>query len=121
MRHLRIGTLAVVLGGIGAVAVVPRAQTPPRADAEFLRQAYGRYRTMTQASPYASLAWSFLGPTNISGRATDVAVADRNGRRRLYVGFATAGVWQSDDNGATWQSIFDQMPSTSIGDVAVAP
>ena len=30
-------------------------------------------------------------------------------------------MWKSDDNGASWQSIFDDMPSTSIGDIAVTP
>jgi photosystem II stability/assembly factor-like uncharacterized protein len=67
------------------------------------------------------VSWSFLGPTNISGRATDVAVADGDGHRRVYAGYATGGVWKSDDNGATWQATFEHMPSTSIGDLAVAP
>jgi photosystem II stability/assembly factor-like uncharacterized protein len=76
---------------------------------------------MVQASPYRSLPWQYLGPTNISGRATDVAVADRGGSRRIYVAFATSGVWKTDDNGASWQAIFEHQASTSIGDVAVAP
>src|SRR4051812_34133812 len=101
-------------------AVLP-AQSPRRADADFLRQAYSTYQTMRRASPYGSASWSFLGPTNISGRATSVAVANTNVGRRIYAGYATGGVWKSDDNGASWQSIFDDMPSTSIGDVAVTP
>ncbi len=39
----------------------------------------------------------------------------------MYAGFATSGVWKSDDNGATWQPVFENQPSTSVGDVAVAP
>ena len=76
---------------------------------------------MRQASPYTTASWMFLGPTNISGRATDIAVADHNGQRRIYAGYATGGVWKTDDNGASWQAIFEHMPSTSIGDLAVAP
>ena len=30
-------------------------------------------------------------------------------------------MWKTDDDGKTWQAIFDHMPSTSIGDIAVAP
>jgi len=101
-------------------AVLP-AQSPRRADADFLRQAYSTYQAMRRASPYGPASWSFLGPTNISGRATSVAVANTNAGRRIYAGYATGGVWKSDDNGASWQSIFDDMPSTSIGDIAVAP
>ncbi len=65
--------------------------------------------------------WSYLGPTNISGRSTDLAVADKDGRRRIYVAYATSGIWKTDDDGATWQVIWEHMPSTSIGDIAVAP
>jgi photosystem II stability/assembly factor-like uncharacterized protein len=95
-----------------------QAQT---ADAEYLRKAYDTYRSMTQASRYRSIPWQYLGPTNISGRATDVAVADRPGARRIYAAYATSGVWKTDDDGATWQAVFENQASTSIGDVAVAP
>jgi photosystem II stability/assembly factor-like uncharacterized protein len=95
-------------------------QGPAPRDAEFLLRAYETYRAMAQTSPYRSIPWQYLGPTNISGRATDVAVAQRGPARRIYVGYATSGVWKSDD-GATWQPIFDDHATTSIGDVAVAP
>ena len=36
--------------------------------------------------------WSFVGPTNISGRIADVAVADRGASRRLYAGSCCGGV-----------------------------
>jgi photosystem II stability/assembly factor-like uncharacterized protein len=97
------------------------AQQARTADAEYLRSAYDTYRAMLPSSPYARLSWQWLGPTNISGRATDIAVADKNGSRRIYVGYATSGVWKTDDDGATWQPVFEHYASTSIGDIAVAP
>ena len=97
------------------------ARQPGKADAEYLRAAYDSYRSMLQASPHRAVAWQYLGPTNVSGRATDIAVADRNGTRRIYAAYATSGVWKTDDNGATWQAVFEHAASTSIGDVAVAP
>jgi hypothetical protein len=97
------------------------SQSAHRADADYLRSAYETYRSMQRSSPFASLRWQYLGPINLSGRATDVAVADRGSSRRIYAGYATSGIWQSDDNGATWQPIFENVPSTSIGDLAVAP
>ena len=57
--------------------------SPPR-DADFVRQAYDTYTSMAQASPSRGVAWQYLGPTNISGRATDVAVADVGAVRRIY-------------------------------------
>jgi photosystem II stability/assembly factor-like uncharacterized protein len=92
-----------------------------RADADYLRAAYDSYLSMQRSSPYGSLKWQWLGPTNISGRATDIAVVHRGGTRRIYAGYATSGVWSSDDNGATWQPMFENFASTSVGDLAVAP
>ena len=96
------------------------AQSPGKADADYLWKAYADYQGMRQSSPYRQVPWQYVGPKNISGRATDIAVAERQGGRRIYVAYATSGVWKSDDN-ETWQPIFDDMPSTSIGDIAVAP
>jgi photosystem II stability/assembly factor-like uncharacterized protein len=107
---------AVLAGALGGA----RAQTPAKADAEYLRNAYETYRGLKKSSPHAAIPWQYLGPKNISGRATDIAVADRPAGRRIYVGFATSGVWATDD-GVTWQPLFDDMPSTSIGDIATAP
>jgi photosystem II stability/assembly factor-like uncharacterized protein len=113
---LRLVTIA--LAGLGVSISVAQA---PKADAEFLRRAYDTYTTLREASPYKAMTWSYLGPSNISGRATDIAVADKDGRRRIYAAYATSGVWKTDDDGATWQAVFEHMPSTSIGDIAVAP
>jgi photosystem II stability/assembly factor-like uncharacterized protein len=121
MRLLRSRVrTAGVLAGIALAALALRAQAPAKADADYLRRAYDTYRQMSQSSPHRSLTWQYLGPTNISGRATDIAVADRNGSRRIYAAYATSGLWKTDD-GASWQPIFDDYASTSIGDIAVAP
>jgi photosystem II stability/assembly factor-like uncharacterized protein len=97
------------------------AQQAQTADAEYLRKGYDSYRAMVPSSPFRNLPWQYVGPTNINGRATDIAVADKGESRRIYVGYATSGVWKSDDNGASWQAIFQDQASTSIGDLAVAP
>src|SRR5688500_8456388 len=121
MKRTLLSRYVMVALAAVAAATVLRAQTPAKADAEFLRRAYETYRDLRKGSPYASISWQYLGPTNISGRATDIAVADRPSGRRIYVAYATSGVWKSDDNGKTWQPIFDDMPTTSIGDIATAP
>ena len=120
-RTSRIVTVAAGLAARRRARRGPGAQGPRRADAEYLRTAYDTYRSMARSSPYAGVPWQYLGPTNISGRATDIAVADRGTSRRIYAGYATSGVWQTDDHGVTWTSIFDDYASTSIGDLAVAP
>jgi photosystem II stability/assembly factor-like uncharacterized protein len=121
----RISTLSRVAVALTAAAVLSlpalRAQSSTKADAEYLLKAYDTYRSMTEASPYKEIPWQYLGPTNVSGRATDIAVALRGSSRRIYAAYATSGVWATDDNGATWQPVFEDHASTSIGDIAVAP
>ncbi len=121
----RNSTMVRVAIALSAAAVLSLpglwAQSASKADAEYLLKAFDTYRAMVEASPYKGIAWQYLGPTNISGRATDIAVANRQGARRIYAAYATSGVWKTDDKGTTWQPVFENHASTSIGDIAVAP
>ena len=97
------------------------AQSPADGDHAAHLKAWDTHKAMTSSSPYRTMSWSFVGPTNISGRIADVAVADRGSARRLYAGSCCGGVWASDDLGQTWQPVFDKEASTAIGALAVAP
>src|SRR5258708_36400433 len=109
----------VAMGSAAALALSLTAQTPASSHESHLK-AYDTHASMTSSSPYRNLSWSFLGPTNVSGRVADVAVADHGTSRRLYAGTCCGGGWKSDDLGQTWQVGFDQAASTSTGALAVA-
>lgn len=84
--------------------------------------AYEKHLALKQASPFTNLGWQFLGPTNISGRVTDVAVVAPKGQNyTIYVATASGGVWKTVNEGTTWESIFDEAPTQSIGDIAIDP
>ena len=73
------------------------------------------HQAMADRTPTADLEWRFLGPTNISGRVTDVAVpAPRGSTYRLYAATASGGVWRSDNDGTSWSPIFEDAPTASI-------
>ena len=95
---------AAFLLGLSAIG----AQAPSTGDHAAHLKAWDAHEAMTQSSPYRTMNWSFLGPTNISGRIADVAVAERGSSRRFYAGSCCGGVWASDDLGQTWQAVFDQ-------------
>ncbi|HET7221488.1 MAG TPA: hypothetical protein VFJ02_25705 [Vicinamibacterales bacterium] len=120
-RSLAAFAIAAAIGLPAIRAQQAQQAAPAKADADSLRRGYDTYRSMLRSSPYRTIPWQYLGPTNISGRATDIAVADRGSARRVYAAYATSGVWKTDDNGASWQAVFENQPSTSIGDIAVAP
>lgn len=67
-----------------------------------------------------SCNWTFLGPRNVGGRVTGIAVHPTNADR-VWVGTADGGVWRSDDAGKSWTPLFDDQDSLSIGALAVAP
>jgi photosystem II stability/assembly factor-like uncharacterized protein len=118
-RHLVLVVLSAAVLVLGFQAT--GAQAPPDGDHAAHLRSWDAHKALAQASPYRTMNWSFVGPTNISGRIADVAVADRGSSRRLYAGSCCGGVWVSDDLGQTWQPVFNQEASTAVGALAVAP
>ena len=70
--------------------------------------------------PVAFLEWREVGPAVVGGRVSDLAV-DAADTRVIYVGTATSGIWKSTNHGTTWESIFTDQSTASIGDVTLAP
>jgi photosystem II stability/assembly factor-like uncharacterized protein len=66
------------------------------------------------------LKWREIGPAVVGGRVADIAV-DESNTRIIYVGTATGGVWKSTNHGTTWDPIFTDKSTSSIGDVTLAP
>ena len=70
-------------------------------------------------SLYSSLEWRMIGP--FRGGRTIGATGVRGQPNVFYVGVNNGGVWKTTDYGHTWTPIFDDQPTGSIGDLAVAP
>ena len=83
---------------------------------------YNEHVAMKERSMFKNLRWQFLGPTNVSGRMTDVAVVAPKGKHyTIYVAGASGGVWKTVNEGTSWEPVFQHAASTSIGDVTIAP
>jgi len=83
---------------------------------------FDQYQEMKTKSPFKDLKWQFAGPTNVGGRCVDVAVVAPKGKSyTMYVASASGGLWKTENEGTTWNPVFEQAASTSFGDVAVAP
>ena len=77
---------------------------------------------MQAASKFKDLKWQFVGPTNVSGRVTDVAVvAPKGNNYTVYVASASGGVWKTENEGTTWTPVFEHMVTAAVGDIALAP
>lgn len=68
---------------------------------------------------YQDLQWRCIGP--FRGGRTVGATGVPGRPNEFYIGVNNGGVWKTDDAGRTWQPIFDDQDTGSIGDVAVAP
>jgi photosystem II stability/assembly factor-like uncharacterized protein len=63
------------------------------------------------------LKWRNVGPANMIGRISDFEALDSDFTQVLCAS-ASGGVWKSVNAGTTWEPIFDDYGSSSIGDVA---
>ncbi len=70
-------------------------------------------------SLFNSMQWRNIGPHR--GGRTVGAVGVPQQPNVFYIAATNGGVWKTNDYGRTWKPIFDDQPTGSIGDVAVAP
>jgi photosystem II stability/assembly factor-like uncharacterized protein len=64
--------------------------------------------------------WEQQGPGNIGGRVNSIAVSPENGNEML-LGYSLGGVFKTQDNGDSWEPLFDNEDILSISDVTYDP
>lgn len=84
------------------------------------REARDRAMIDRENTPKAVPSWTPLGPENIGGRITDIAVDPANDDI-VFAGSAEGGIFKTIDGGQNWSPVFDTMPALSIGAVAIDP
>jgi photosystem II stability/assembly factor-like uncharacterized protein len=65
-----------------------------------------------------NIAFNSVGPTIMSGRVVDVEVNPDN-PIEFYVGYASGGVWYSNNNGMSFTPIMDNSATQNVGEIAV--
>ena len=77
--------------------------------------------TQAQFNPnlFNAMKYRMIGPHR--GGRTVGAVGVPQQPNVFYIGVNNGGVWKTNDYGRTWKPIFDDQPTGSVGDIAVAP
>lgn len=95
----------------------PQGRVPQAVYRQSLQQAQA---LRGAAQTRSGAVWQAAGPTNVGGRVTALAIHPAQ-PDTWFVGAASGGIFKSTDAGTSWAPVFDDAPSLSIGDLAVAP
>ena len=69
---------------------------------------------------FKGLEFRSIGPAFMAGRIADIAIDPRN-QSTWYVAVGSGGVWKTRNRGTTWEPIFDNEESYSVGCISIDP
>ncbi|MCT8339169.1 glycosyl hydrolase [Flavobacteriaceae bacterium TK19130] len=90
----------------------------PATSPEAMQQALQQKEQLLENSMVKNLPFKNIGPTVMSGRVTDFAVNPAN-PTEFFVGYASGGVWHTNNNGTTFTPILDNSLTQNVGSVAM--
>ena len=83
-----------------------------------VERAIAQKKVRTENSVVKNIEFSNIGPTIMSGRVVDIDV-NPNNTNEFYVGYASGGLWYTNNNGTTFTPVMDNSPTQNVGDIAV--
>jgi photosystem II stability/assembly factor-like uncharacterized protein len=119
MNQIRHHAFSLALAvSIGLWGHVSHAQQIKPTSSREMRTAVTQHESLLADSPLRNYPARNIGPTNMSGRIVDIEVTDDF--KTYYIAAASGGVWKTEDNGQTFDPIFDNQGALGIGDMAIS-
>ncbi|MCD2258428.1 VPS10 domain-containing protein [Psychroserpens luteolus] len=112
MFYSRFLSLTLILSAITVAAQQPSTSS------QIVDKALAQKEQLTKTSLVKNVVFDNIGPTVMSGRVTDLDVNPDN-PTEFYVGYASGGVWHTNNNGTTFHPILDTSNTQNVGDIAV--
>ena len=99
-------------------ALIVQSVSWGQVSATAIQQSLDAKNKMESQSIFRNVAFENVGPTVMSGRVVDVDVNPEN-PTEFYVGYATGGLWYTNNNGMSFTPIMDGAPTQNVGDIAI--
>ena len=107
--------LSISISLISSVVIFSQ---PNPTDSESIIKAYKDKEVLVKSSRVKNIEFKNIGPTIMSGRVVALEVNPQD-PTKFYVAYASGGVWYTDNNGTSFNSISDHWPTQNIGEIAM--
>ncbi len=97
---------------------LPILSQPGATSSDEIRDALARKQQLEERSLFKNIPSKNIGPTIMSGRVVDVEANPAN-PIEFYVGYASGGLWYTQNNGISLIPVMDNSPTQNVGDFAV--
>ncbi|MFK7954362.1 MAG: WD40/YVTN/BNR-like repeat-containing protein, partial [Ekhidna sp.] len=116
IKHL---LLLLLITSISVSAQRKKKESNPSATSATLRwEGYQQRLAIEENSLVKNVPFRNVGPTVMSGRVVDLAV-DPKDPSHFYVAYASGSLWETKNNGTSFEPLFDNQIVMTIGDIAV--
>ena len=107
----KISILAILL-------IVQSSWSQQASTSDKVQQALNTKTELENNSLVKNISFQSVGPSIMSGRVVDLDV-NPNDPTEFYVGYASGGLWYSNNNGQSFTPIMDNSPTQNVGDIAI--
>ena len=119
-RIAKAGGFAIALGALAIAAFGARPAAQAGAAQAPLIDAQEPIINQSADPLLRSFRFRSIGPASMGGRIDDIAVSESD-PNVIYIGYAVGGVFKSENNGVSFEPVFQTYTTASIGDIAIHP
>lgn len=101
-----------------AIFSVQAFSQQPATTANDIEKGLNQKQSLMESSLVKNIPFKNIGPSVMSGRITEISVNPEN-PTEFYIGYASGGVWYSNNNGTSFTPILDNSPTQNVGSLTV--
>jgi len=122
IRRVILFFVSILCGGLcfGLTGSAPFDAQESSTSPEKRMNAWEHHLKLKEESPFKDLKWRAVGPELQGGRIETIACYPDQ-PHTIYIGAGSGNLWKTVNNGTTWDPIFENESTFTIGSIAIAP